>query len=564
MDHIGDQGEYDIRKSSIVLRPKDSKGLQRFCLLDTTKVGCITELIIDIDWDAPMRDLESIRALAKSLCFSNLTITITNTTQPHSTHKPPFQSPLLGEFSGSPPNNIQRISRALLGGLKNLSIVSNEALDISAFLRNPQDRPLTEGGLIVTINKPSSMCTVDLYDGNIHLLELEASLADVSRMISTQTLHGNLQSLTITGLDPMLTEEALLARTNKIKAIIHNNLDLSSLILHWSASAFLQAEAIMRSIYTELLVVQTPNPQLPSYTLVDNTKDHLFVTFSLPNSQATKSIVANVTVRNHEPNLGTLLDIYGPFIQILNTNDKLGSTSLNILNDSVRRERSSQLTSVMISLSTLNTESARKLQSTFLLCSATLQQVVLVGSPLDEKIGLAVLNILESPEVNQVVLFDDGRNMETWIAEVSVSLSISSTLTVLDRVEDIRRLVPGHDDTSLDWLKARQTTNISGAISQGPLKGSSVTESPIQSERRIRPSVEYKPFRVLGEEDFTVNIVPITNADFGQVLYDLYSPGDPKSRMILADRDGDPENRKEFYEVAFTLYISGDGDDILP
>lgn len=38
----------------------------------------------------------------------------------------------------------------------------------------------------------------------------------------------------------------------------------------------------------------------------------------------------------------------------------------------------------------------------------------------------------------------------------------------------------------------------------------------------------------------------------------LYSPGIPKSRMILADRDEDPDNRNEIYEVSFTPY-TGDG-----
>ncbi|OAQ31656.1 hypothetical protein K457DRAFT_135822 [Linnemannia elongata AG-77] len=105
-------------------------------------------------------------------------------------------------------------------------------------------------------------------------------------------------------------------------------------------------------------------------------------------------------------------------------------------------------------------ESARKLQSMLSLSKATLRQAVLVGSPLNDEAGMTVLSMLESLGPVQIVIFQDELDMETWIAQVQESVPSSSSLTVLDRIEDFRRIIPGYDETSLGWLRSRQVTQL--------------------------------------------------------------------------------------------------------
>ncbi|KAG0315763.1 hypothetical protein BGZ97_007848, partial [Linnemannia gamsii] len=554
-------------------------------------VGYVTEFTVNMNWDATTEDLQSIHALAKKLGFSNLTVTSITTAQSDSTVIPSSQPPLLHKTPGHhfPLTNIEEISRFLARGMKNLNIVTYESLDASKFFHRLFIYPVSKDGLGITIKAPSLMCTADYCDSTFQLLELEASFSDCQKICSMIPFNSHLQYLTITNTDPVLTEDALLSKAYEIKMILYDNPDLPSLNLHCSANEFHRAEAMMKSINDELSVGPAPCSRLSSYTLIDNTEDHLFATFNLSSNRVTNSIVANVTVRDHGTNLSKFLSKFGPFIRNLNANDKFGPGTIKALYDSIALMGSSQLMNVMISLRTLDMESARNLLYVLFLSKTSLQQVVLVGSPPDNNIGAAVVDTLESLEVKEVVLFNDEHNMETWITQVQESLPISSILTVLDRVEDLRRIVPGHDDTSLDWLKDRQAAHLSSAVSQGSSKGSPATKTLIQSERRIKPSAEYKAFRVLGQEQSTVKLVPITDDDYGQVVLEkhiasmygafdhvesngrlvpfltdsLYpdqyrcspeTPTSPKSRMILADRDGDPANRNEFYEVSFTPY----------
>jgi hypothetical protein len=522
--HIVDHGESDIRESSIVFYPHNSEDLQRLCLLDTIKVGYVTEFTVNMNWDATTEDLQSIHALAKKLGFSNLTVTSITTAQSDSTVIPSSQPPLLHKTPGHhfPLTNIEEISRFLARGMKNLNIVTDEPLDASKFFHRLFIYPVSKDGLGITIKAPSLMCTADYCDSTFQLLELEASFSDCQKICSMIPFNSHLQYLTITNTDPVLTEDALLSKAYEIKMILYDNPDLPSLNLHCSANDFHRAEAMMKSINDELSVGPAPCSRLSSYTLIDNTEDHLFATFNLSSNRVTNSIVANVTVRDHGTNLSKFLSKFGPFIRNLNANDKFGPGTIKALYDSIALMGSSQLMNVMISLRTLDMESARNLLYVLFLSKTSLQQVVLVGSPPDNNIGAAVVDTLESLEVKEVVLFNDEHNMETWITQVQESLPISSILTVLDRVEDLRRIVPGHDDTSLDWLKDRQAAHLSSAVSQGSSKGSPATKTLIQSERRIKPSAEYKAFRVLGQEQSTVKLVPITDDDYGQVVLEKH------------------------------------------
>lgn len=458
-DHIGDQGEYDGQLGRIIFRPHDSKELQKLCLLDVTKIGCVSELIVETEWDTSTEDLESIHALAVKFGFTRLTITTTTTSGSDSAVDRPSQPSLPEESPRSTITTFDQISRRLIDGLTHLTVVFDKVLDLPTSLHLLHVSP-TNDVLVLRIMDPSSTYTVGIHDNSVQLLELEACLADISRIHSMAKFNGYLQSIAITDLNPELTEKGLFSRTNTIKTVLRNNPDLSSLVLHWPANDFPRAEAMMESIYAELSSEQVPEFQFLTYTLIDNTDDHLSVKFLLPNSRLTKSTFANVTVCNHGPNLNTFLDTYGPFIQILNTNDQFESTCFDTLHDSIGRENSSQLTNVTICLSALSMESARKLQSMLSLSKATLRQAVLVGSPLNDEVGMAVLSMLERLGLVQIVIFQDELDMETWIAQVQGSLPSGSSLTVLDRIEDFRGIIPGYDETSQSWLRSRQVTQL--------------------------------------------------------------------------------------------------------
>ncbi|KAG0081621.1 hypothetical protein BGZ90_006556, partial [Linnemannia elongata] len=463
-DHIGNQGEYDRQLGRITLRPQDSKELQKLCILDVTKIGCVSELIVETEWDTTTEDIESIHALAVELGFTRLTITTTTTSGSESAVDHPSQLPLPEESPRSTIINSERIFSGLADGLTHLTVVFDELLDLPTIFLDLVGLSPTKAFLVLKITDPSSSCTVGVHDKGVQLLELEAGLADISRILSTTKFDGDLQSITITDLVPELTEKGLLSRTNTIKTILRNNPNLPSLVLRWPANDFPKAETMMESICAELSSEQAPDSQFLTYTLIDNTDDNLSVTFLLPSSRLTKSILANVTVRNHGPNLDNFLDTYGPFIRILNTNDKFDSSCFDTLHNSIGRENSSQLTNVTICLSTLNMESARQLQSTLSVSKATLRQAVLVGSPSNDEVGSAVLSMLERLDLVQVVIFQDELDMETWITQVQESLPSNSCLTVLDRIEDFRRIIPGHDETSLGWLRFRQAIQAIDAI----------------------------------------------------------------------------------------------------
>ncbi|KAF9547755.1 hypothetical protein EC957_007920 [Mortierella hygrophila] len=106
-----------------------------------------------------------------------------------------------------------------------------------------------------------------------------------------------------------------------------------------------------------------------------------------------------------------------------------------------------------IAITDLNLELAGKdkIKSTCFdtLSKATLHQAVLVGSLLNNEAGTVVLNMLESMGRVHVVIFQDELDMETWIAQILKSLTSSSSLTALDQIEDLRKIFPGHDKTSL-------------------------------------------------------------------------------------------------------------------
>ncbi|KAG0280193.1 hypothetical protein BGZ95_010947 [Linnemannia exigua] len=226
------------------------------------------------------------------------------------------------------------------------------------------------------------------------------------------------------------------------------------------------------------------------------------------------------------------------------------------------------------------------LQSVLLSSKATLRQLVLVGAPADDEVGNLILETLESIEPSQVILFEDYSIMDPWIGHVQDTLPDKSSVIVLDRIEDLRRIAPGHDDASLKWLKIRQDDQ--RHFSSSPSKVSARSPKVDQEPRRFRPSREEKPFRVLDANKKTtaVNAVPITNTSFGQVilesdimeyygtfdhiesnghlvpyLTDRYYPQrllEPK--QILANYEGEMTSPDGYYDVVYTPYTGGEGN----
>ncbi|KAG9068330.1 hypothetical protein KI688_010596 [Linnemannia hyalina] len=276
--------------------------------------------------DATTENLESIHALAVQLGFTRLTITTTTSSGSDSAVDRPSQPSLPEESPRFIITNFEQISRGLIGGLMDLTVVFDQVLELPVFLLDLLGLSPTKDALVLKITDPSSTYTVGIHDNGVQLLELE---------------------------------------------------------LVWLMSRGYSPRPSSTAIYS-------PSPSSPM---------PLFVT---PGR-----------------NLDAFLDTYGPFIRILNTNDKFKSTCFDTLS------------------------------------KATLRQDVLVGFPLNSE-SSTVPNMLEGMGRVQVVIFQGELNMETWIAQVLESLTSSSPLIVLDRVEDFHRIAPGHDETSLGWLKFRQ------------------------------------------------------------------------------------------------------------
>ncbi|KAG0377514.1 hypothetical protein BGX24_005957 [Mortierella sp. AD032] len=455
-NHIGALGECDFLGGRFTLRPRDSIELQALCRLDTTKVGRVNELTIDTDWDATAEDLQSIHDLAVKLGLTILSITITDTPLSDSTLGPSHH---LSQTDASPASQLgdimrfTQITQALITGLTRLTIVSERLLN-GLYILVELSGKTPPRDVIVSMKEPTSTYVADFPDESIRFLEMETSLAEVSKIQSLGFLSNkDLQSITINDVDLALTEEALSSKAHAIKVILRDNPDLCLLTLEWPASEFYKAETMMEPIFAEM----APNSSFSTYTLVDNTADRISATFTLPNSRETKSIIANVTTRENGPGLESFLDNYGSYIQVLNTNDKFDLKAIGALQSSTTRAGSSRLTNVMMPpLNDLNIEAARILQNVLLSSKATLRQLVLVGAPADDEVGSLVLETLKRIELSQVVLFDDYSVMEPWIGQVQDSVPDKSSVIVLDRIEVLRRITLGHDDASLKWLKTQQ------------------------------------------------------------------------------------------------------------
>ncbi|KAF9123824.1 hypothetical protein BGW39_008675 [Mortierella sp. 14UC] len=581
--YIGALGEYDSSLGRIILCPKNSNELRALCCLDSSRTGRVTELTIDTDWDATAEDLKSINALACNLGLTILTITTSNNTTPSdSAPRPIHHTSPAGTLPGSQLDNMIRLSRALIEELTHLTIVSDEALDAPAFLLDLRNTPLTKK-IVVTTKDPSSTYLANLYDNTIQFLEMEASQDEAVRIQSMGEFSGNLQAITITDVDSTLSEEVISSRARTIKAVLRNSPDLCLLKFNSPASEFSKAEAMMESIFAEMSSELEPGFLFSTYTLVDNTDDRISATFTLPNSRATKSIIANVSTRNNGPGLENFLDDYGSFIRVWNVNNETAPAVIETLNDSIHREGTSQLTDATISLDDLDINSAMELHSMFLLSKATLRQLVLIGAPVDEDVDQSVLDILESLQLRQVVLFDEYSDMKPWISQVQQSFPDKASVIVLDQIEDLCRIAPGHDAASLQWLKKRQAE-------QKPLlddnnKKPTHSSRIISESRRFRPSREEKPFRVLDANRNTtaVNTVPITNVSFGQVIFEsdivekygafdhiesnghlvpyLKDPDYPKRflepKQFLAHYEGDMASPDGYYDVFYTPYTGG-------
>ncbi|KAG0377515.1 hypothetical protein BGX24_005958 [Mortierella sp. AD032] len=581
----GDLGEYDFLSGRLAFRPRDSTKLQELCRLDTTKVGRVNELTIDTDWDATTEDLQSIHDLAGKLGLPILTITITDTPSSDSTlglshHPSQTDAPSVSQI-----DDITRTTRPLIERLRQLPNVSKRLLDsLHIIFMLPAVSPTGNADMSTKGFTSTYVAEFEFHIDGIRLLDMETSLAEASKLQSN-----SLKSIAIRDLEPALTKEESLTSTTvpAIKKILRNNPSLSRLTLNWPVSDFLIAETMMETIFAEIASEQTSTFRLSKYTLVDNTDNHISVTFTLPNSRDTKSIIANITTRENGPDLERFLDYYGSFIQVLNINKGVEYTNAEALQDSTTRPRSSQLTNVMMPpLSDLYLETARILRNVLLSSKATLRQLILVGAPSDDEVVNLVLETLESIEPSQVVLFDDYSVMELWIGQVKDSLPDKSSVIVLDRIEELCRIAPGHDDASLEWLKTRQIELRQSFPRPSKESTHSLKVSP--DPRRFRPSREEKPFRVLDANKNTtaVNAVPITNTTFGQVIFEsdivekygtfdhIESNGhlvpylmDPmyhqrllEPKQILAHYEGDMASPDGYYDVVYTPYAGGEGN----
>ncbi|KAG0052665.1 hypothetical protein BGZ89_003133 [Linnemannia elongata] len=506
MNHVGAHGDYDVQKGSIVLRPQDSEDLHQLCLLDSAKVGCVTELIIDLSWDVSTEDIQAIHTLAGRLGLTSLTIATTALAPSDSTSSPsPPLAPLSDESLGSLLEKIKKLCQALLQGLKHLCISSHVVLNAPALLFELRRLPPQKYVVVVMIKEPSSRCLAGLYNGNIQLLDLGTTLDRTKNITTTGYFAGNLQSISITVLESLHSVYSLL--TYVITTILQKNPNISLLTFYCKARLFRMMEAMMKSIYSNV-TSDAPDSRLYIYTLIDNSDDHLVATYKLSNSRDNKAIIANVTTRKSGSDHEAFLDNYGLFIQTLNTNDMFGTSAIDALHRSITRESSSQLRTITISVSDLDLEGALTFSEILKSSNATLKQLVLVGTSVDSRVSNRVVDALESLNSVEVVCFDDGSNTKQWINMVQRSLPESNSLTVLNQVDDLRRIVPGHDNTSLNWLRIRQARHFSTRTASHDVLASSRpprVSLPVEGQQGYQPTVDKQPSRALDNPKSTID-----------------------------------------------------------
>ncbi|KAF9297968.1 hypothetical protein BGZ88_008434 [Linnemannia elongata] len=534
MSHVGAHGDYSAQKGSIVLRPQDSKDLQQLCLLDTAKVGCVTELIIDLSWDVSTEDTQAIHALAGRLGLTSLTIATTALAPSDSTSSlsPPL-APSSNESSGSQLEKIKKLSLALLQGLKQLCISSHLVLNAPALLFELRRLPPQKNVLVVMIKEPSSRCFAGLYHGNIQLLDLGTTLYRVKVIATIGYFAGNLQSITISLLELKYSENSLL--TDDISTILRKNPNLSLLTFYCDARDFRMMEDMMESIYSKMTSEQAPASRLSIYNLIDNSDNHVFASFRLPNSRENKAIVANVTTRNNISSHLNFLMEYGMFIRTLNTNHKSGIITIAALSHTLMFAHFSQLRNITISVGDLNWDGAMHFSKILRYPSATLKQLVLVGASVDSHVSGAVVHALKRLRSIEVVCFDDGSNTKQWVDKVQDSLPEGNSLTVLDRVDDLRRVVPGHDNTSLDWLRTRQAKHFSTGTASHDASASSQPpsiSSPVKVQQGYQPTVDWQPFRALENPKSTIDTTaPSTGEIHAREEFEV--PGDKNHPVPL-------------------------------
>ncbi|KAF9114307.1 hypothetical protein BGX27_011208 [Mortierella sp. AM989] len=289
--------------------------------------------------------------------------------------------------------------------------------------------------------------------------------------------NGYIQTLTVMECTDILhpsTEEA-------IRWILSVSPSLISLNLTCRATDFRPAEQLIKNtvlslaspvLFEELVLKETAEDSVTATFLVDPPEA------SQPQQSTIRDIepiCVDVTVRDHDPGLESVLMNYGAYVRTFNTTHAFGLRQLMFLNNSIERQRKAQLKSLLIAVDCGRWRGNDCLKNIFERCATTLKQLTLVGymdNP-DEKEH--ILWTLASYKGRQVVILksqvgdrhtrrvhddsvrsQDGNSaLLEWIQQVRDVIPIDTSLIVAEDFEALCEIVPGVTKRNTAWLQRK-------------------------------------------------------------------------------------------------------------
>ncbi|KAF9357778.1 hypothetical protein BGX26_003086 [Mortierella sp. AD094] len=288
--------------------------------------------------------------------------------------------------------------------------------------------------------------------------------------------YGYIKALTI-----MECTNVLDASTEDIISwILSASPSLTTLTLTCRAFDFRPAEQLIKKTvmsletpgcFEKLILKETAEDSVTATFLIDPPKSSHSQQSASHNAD---SICLDVTVRDHDPGLESVLMNYGASVRTLNTTHSFGLRQLMFLSNSIDRQRKSRLTSLLIAVDCGRWRGNYCLKNIFERCEATLKQLTLVGymeNP-DEKDH--ILWNLGFYRGRQVVILKsyigdrqsrrvaEGSNippgggnsaMLQWIQKVRDVIPRDTSLIVAEDFEALCEIVPGVTKQNIAWLQ---------------------------------------------------------------------------------------------------------------
>ncbi|KAG0003735.1 hypothetical protein BGZ80_005859 [Entomortierella chlamydospora] len=294
--------------------------------------------------------------------------------------------------------------------------------------------------------------------------------------------HGYIKALTIMECADILDSST----QDIISWILSASPILTTLTLTCRAFDFKPTEQLIKKTvmnletsgcFEKLILKETSEDSVTATFLVDPPKS------SFPQQSASHNpdpVCLDVTVRDHEPGLESVLMNYGASVRTLNTTHSFGLRQLMFLSNSIERQRKSRLTSLLIAVDCGRWRGNYCLKNIFERCESTLKQLTLVGCMENPEERDHILWNLGFYRGKQVVILKsyirdrqssrvtEGSNMPLgggnsvmlqWIQKVRNVIPRDTSLIVVEDFEALCEIVPGVTKRNIAWLQRPGSIN---------------------------------------------------------------------------------------------------------